>query len=77
MLLGERELVVGRGAGDDAGAHELAELDRGEAGAARGAEHRKRFAGFQSGAILQRVIGGAVGDDQAGCAIGVEAGAAS
>ena len=77
VLPGERELVVGRGAGDHAGAHQLAELDRGEAGAARGAEHRQRLAALQAGAILQRVIGRAVGDDQAGGAVGVEAGAAS
>ena len=42
--LREGELFVGRGAGDDAGAHELADLDRGEAGAAGGAEHRQRLA---------------------------------
>ena len=47
VLAREGELVVGRRAGDHARAHQLAELDRGKAGAARRAEHGQRLAGLQ------------------------------
>src|SRR5204863_6248014 len=43
VLPGKVEFVIGRGAGDDAGAHQLAELDRGEADATRGAEDGQRL----------------------------------
>ena len=52
---------------------DLAELDRRKPDAAGRAEHRQRLAGFQPGAILQRVKGGAVGDAEAGGAIEIEA----
>ena len=55
VLAGEGELVVRGRAGDDARAHDLADLDRREPGAAGGAEHGQRFAGFEFGALSQRV----------------------
>ena len=72
MPAGESELVVRRRAGDDTRAHDLADLDRGEAGAAGGAEHDQRFAGFEVGAFLQRVERGAVSDGQTGGAVEIE-----
>src|SRR5205807_2624545 len=62
VLSGKLELVVGGGTGDDAGADQMAELDGGEADATRGAENGERLAALEAGAILQRVIGGAIGD---------------
>ena len=72
VLARECELLVGRCAGDDARAHDLAELDRGEARAARSAEDGQRLAAPELAALLQRVIRGAIGDDQAAAAVGVE-----
>ena len=71
-LPAEGKLVVGRRAGDHARAHQLADLDRREAGAAGGAEHRERLAGFELGAVLQRVQRRAVDHRDAGGAVEVE-----
>ena len=71
-LPAEGELVVGRRARDHARAHQLADLDRGEPGAAGRAEHRERLAGFELRAVLQRVQRGAVDHRDAGGAIEVE-----
>ena len=71
-LAAEGELVVGRRAGDHARAHQLADLDRRESGAAGGAEHRERLAGFEPGAVLQRMQRGAVDHREAGGAVEVE-----
>ena len=72
MLAGEFELLVGRGAGDDTGAHDLADLDGGEPGAAGGAEHDQRFAGLEPGAYPQRIERRAVGDGEARGAVEIE-----
>ena len=71
---GESELGVGRGAGDDPRAHQLAELDRRNADAARSAKHRKRLAGLERGAVLERVIGRPIGDVEPGRACRIEIG---
>ena len=73
VLRGERELVVRRCAGDHPRAHDLAELDRGDADAARGAQHGQRLAGLEVGAVLQRVERRAVGHAHAGRAVEIRA----
>ena len=74
VLARERELVVGRRAGDHARAHDLAELDRRQPDAARGAQHGQRLAGLEAGAVLERVVAGAVGDGERGGALEIEIG---
>ena len=54
------------GGGEDARAHGLAELDRGEAHAAARAEHQQGFAGQQFAALLEGVVAGAVGGGPGG-----------
>ena len=70
----EGELVVAAGAGDHARAHQLAELDRREADAAGGAEHRERLAGLEMRAVGERVVARAIGDGEAGRAVEIESG---
>jgi len=70
----EGELVVARRAGDDACAHLLAELDCREPDASGRAEHRQRLAALEGGAVPERVIGGPVGDVEAGRAVEIEIG---
>ncbi len=72
MLAGKCELLVRRGAGDDARAHDLADLDGGEPGAAGGAEHDQRLAGLELGAHAQRIERRAIGDGEAGGAVEIE-----
>ena len=72
MGAGEGELFFGRGAGDDARAHDLADLDCGEAGAARGAEHDERLAGFELAALPQAIKRGGIGHGEAGGAVEIE-----
>jgi len=55
-------------------AHQLADFDCGETGAAGGAQHRKRLAGLEFGPVLQRMQRRAVGDGEAGRAVEVQAG---
>ncbi len=64
--LADGELIGGRGAGDDLGAHDLGEFDGGEARPAGCAKHRNRFACFEVGAILEAIVAGAVCDGDAG-----------
>src|SRR6185295_16954709 len=71
---GERHLLVGRGAGDDARAHLAADLDGGEPDAAGSAEHRQRLARLHLRAVLERMVGGAVGDGERRRALEVETG---
>ena len=59
-----RELGLARGAGDHARAHELADLDGGEADAAGGAENQQRLARLQAGAALEGDMAGAVSNLQ-------------
>src|SRR5256885_8686654 len=44
--------------------HGLAQFHRGEADAARGAEHEQRLAGLELRSILERVLRGAIGQKQ-------------
>ena len=62
-----------RCAGDHPRAHQLAELDRRQTCAARGAKYGKGFSGLEPGAVFQRVQRGAVGNAEAGGAVNVEA----
>ena len=55
------QLLRAAGSGDHGGAHGLADLHRGQADAAGGAEHQQGLARLQVGALLERVHGGAVG----------------
>jgi hypothetical protein len=74
MGAGEGELVVGAGAGDDARAHQPAELDRGQTDTAGGAKHGQRLAGLEVRAVGECVIAGAIGDREPGRAFHVEIG---
>ena len=58
------ELVVARCAGDDARAERLADLDRRQADAARGAEHQQRLARLERAAVAQRVVRRPVGQQE-------------
>jgi hypothetical protein len=62
MLAGEGKLVSRRGDGDDARSHQLGDLDGGNTGPSRGAEHRDAFFGFELGTVLQGMQRRAVGD---------------
>ena len=64
MLPADRELFLARGAGDDARAERLADLDRGKADAAGGAEHEQRLAGAQRAAVAQRMVRSPVGEEE-------------
>ena len=64
MLLAQGELVIGRGGGDHPCAHCLAKLDRGKPHAAGSAEHEQGFARLELAALLQPVIGGAIGQQE-------------
>src|SRR5690606_42138436 len=44
--------------------HRLADLDRGDADPAGGAQHQQGFARLELGAILQRIQAGAIGKDE-------------
>ncbi len=70
----EGELFVGGGAGDHARLHYAAELDGRETDPARSAQHGQCLARAQQRAMLERMIGGAVGDGQGGRAVEVEVG---
>jgi hypothetical protein len=59
------ELLRCRGRRDYLRAELLADLDRGEADAAGCAEHEQRFAWPYAGAILEGVMGGGIGDQEA------------
>ena len=72
MGAGEGEFFVGGGARDHTRTHDLADLDRGEADSARGAEHDKRLSRLESAAVAQRIERRAVGDGQPGRALEVE-----
>src|SRR5262249_14985995 len=69
----DRELLVARRGGDDARAERLADLDRGDADAAGGAEDQQRLAGDQLAAIAQRVIGCGIGEAERGGGVEVHA----
>ena len=69
---GEGEFFVRRRAGDDAGAHKLAEFDRREAGAAGRAEHGERLAGFELRPLAQRIKRRSVSDAEPGGAVEIE-----
>src|SRR4029077_15273179 len=66
MFARERELRFSRCRGDHASAQRLAQFHRGEADAARGAEHEQRLAGLELRSILERVLRGAIGQKQRG-----------
>ncbi len=74
MRARERDLLVGRGAGDDARPHQPSELDRREPDPARGTEHRQRLAGFEGGTVLERVVAGSIGDGQCRRPVEIEVG---
>ena len=69
----EGDLLRRRGAGDHARAHQLAEFDGRKADAAGGAQHGQRLAGFELGAVLERMQRGAIGDAEAGGVVEIEA----
>lgn len=47
-------------AGDHGGAHELADLDRGEADATRRAKHEEGLSGLQAGPVIQGQVAGSI-----------------
>ena len=59
VLAAQGELVLARGGRDDARAHDLADLHRGESDATGGAEHQQRLPALQLRALLERVVRGA------------------
>src|SRR6516162_1504372 len=65
VLASEDELVVRRSAGDDTRAHDLADFDAREPGAAGGAEDDKRLAGLERGPLAQSIERGAISHRQA------------
>jgi hypothetical protein len=64
IVLADGQLGVAGCGGDHPRAHRLAELDRRNAHAAGCAEYQQRLAGLELGAILERVIRSAVGEDE-------------
>ncbi len=63
---GHGELFRPARAGDDSGAHQLADLDRGQPDPAGRAEHQKRLAGVQAGAVGKCDMAGRIGDLKGG-----------
>ena len=57
---------MGRGRGDHMGPHGLAELDRGNADAARSTQHQQALTRLQLRPVLQGVPGGSVGHHEGG-----------
>src|SRR5690242_12467077 len=72
MPAGEGKLVVRGGAGDDTRAHDLAELDGRDSGAAGGAENGKRLAPLEICAFAKRIERRAIGHSQTGGALEIE-----
>ena len=72
MCAGEFQLFFRRRAGDDARAHDLADLDRGKPGSAGGAKHDQGFSRLELTALTQAVQRRAVNHRQAGGTIEVE-----
>ena len=64
VTFGEPDFVFARGTGNHARADGVADLDGSKPDAARGAQHDKRFVGFQVRAILQGVPRRAVGNEE-------------
>ena len=60
-IAADGELLGGGRRGDHPCAHQLAELDGGEADVAGGAEHEERLAGLESTAVVEAVVARAVG----------------
>ena len=72
MLFSEFKLFVRRCAGDHLQAHQPAEFACRQTRAAGSPEHRQSLAGFEAGAIFQRMQRRAVDDDDAGGAIEIQ-----
>ena len=64
QLPARRQLRLGRGTSDHPGPQEFAQLNGGAADAARGTKGQERFARLQLRAILEGVIGSAIGQKE-------------